>query len=324
MPVKPQTEPGAIRETLGLRAAAVTVHLPDTGARTAMLDRNSRDPAATLPGAIPMRDQSKITSLARNLTEWADRPANQRFLQREQEAVLQAAAGGLETPQVPVAAWILGTWHLGHGFCRVLRGDGRGFDEARTGQALRRCSLLLRSRNRSPDRRGTALPFSLPQAALTVLLGLALEDPNAEPLYELVRTLPDRAFKERDQLPLFARELLTLRAGRRGSYSAQLGPYQDVLLQWTGESRVLALRLATILDLHLQQVRSKGSVFEDPPSRLYPLEVIAVQKVRAWLELETPKIEQALMFTNLATMKPTGRWPTDPRVTRLERALERR
>ena len=272
-----------------------------------------------------MRDQSKITSLARNLTEWADRPANQRFLQDEQEAVLQAAAGGQQTPQVPVAAWMLGTWHLGRGFCRVLRGDVRGFDEARTGQALRRCSLLLRYRNRSFDRRrATGLSFSLPQAGLTVLLGLALEDPNAEPLFEVVRTLPDRAFKDKDQLPLFARDLLTLRAGKRSSHSAQLGQYQDVLLQWTGDERVLALRLATVLDLHLQEVTGKGGTFEDPPSRLYPLEAIAVLKVRQWLELPAPRVEHALMFTNLVTMKPTGPWPSNQTVTRLERLLAQR
>ena len=276
-----------------------------------------------------MRDQSKITSLVRTLGEWADRPANRRFLQDEQETVLQAAAAGQPTPQVPVAAWMLGTWHLGNGFCRVLRGDVRGFDEARTGQALRRCSLLLRSQNRpfdwTGDRGGAAEPpFSLPQAALTVLLGLALEDPNAEPLHDLVRDLPDRAFTEHDQLPLFARELLILRAGRRGAFSAQLGPYQDILLQWTGDQRVLGLHLAAALDLHLQKAAGTGGVFEDPPSRLYPLEAIAVRNVRSWLELPTPKIEHALMFTNLGTMQPTGPWPTNAIVTRLERALAQR
>lgn len=273
-----------------------------------------------------MRDQSKITSLQRNLTEWADRSANEQFLQHEQENVLQAAAAGRPTAQVPIAAWMLGTWHLGRGFCRVLRGDGRGFDEARIGQGLRRCSLLLRSRNRGgATRRRSAkdLPFSLPQAALTVLLGLALEDPNAEPLYELVRALPDRAFGARDQLALFVRELLALRAGKRCTISAQLGPYQDILLHWTGNQHVLSLRLADALDLHLREVSGKAATFEDPPSRLYPLEIIAVQKVRTWLELETPKIEHALMFTNLGYMKPTGPWPSDPNVARLERELAR-
>ncbi len=269
----------------------------------------------------PMRDQSKITSLERSLNEWADRGANEKFMRVEQERVLSEPIG----PQTPVASWMLGTWNLGHGFARVLRGDGRGFDEARTGQALRRCSLLLRSRSRQSGRRSASdLPFSLPQAALTVLMGLALDDPGGEPLYEAVAGLPDRAFGDHDQLALFARDLIALRSGRRGSHSNQLGPYREILLQWTGDHHVFALRMAELLDVHLQQVSGKGAAFEDPPCRLYPLEAIAVRSVRSWLDLKTPKIEHALMFTNLVTMKPKGAWPGDPIVQRLERALRRR
>jgi ribonuclease P protein component len=67
---------------------------------------------------------------------------------------------------------------------------GRGI-----GQSLRRCSLLLRHRAGSGRRRGKAdLPFSLTQATLTALFGLALDDPGAEPLYELVAAIPDRRF----------------------------------------------------------------------------------------------------------------------------------
>jgi len=270
-----------------------------------------------------VRDQSRITSLARSLGEWADRPANARFLREEQEKVLTDSASQPRLrPQVPIAAWMLGTWHLGHGFTRVLKGDARGFDEARAGQALRRCSLLLRQRHQSSRRRGgTDLPFSLSQATLTVLLGLALDDPGAEPLYRLVESIPDRKIGGSDHLERFTRELLALRAGRRSTVPAQLGPYQEVLLHWHSEDRVLALRLADVLDLHLEQAGAHSGVFEDPPCRLYPVEVLACIKVRQWLELPIPKVEHALMFTNLVTMKPRGAWPSHRIVTRLEREL---
>ncbi|MCA8974269.1 MAG: hypothetical protein KDC98_06080 [Planctomycetes bacterium] len=273
-----------------------------------------------------MRDQSKITSLSRSLTEWADRAANVRFLREEQEKVLiDAASEPRLRAQVPVAAWMLGTWHLGHGLARVLRGDGRGFDEARNGQALRRCSLLLRDRNRPTLRPGQAeLPFSLTQAALTTLFALALDDPGAEPLYALVEAIPDRRFDTGDHLALFTRELLTLRAGRRSTVAAQLGPYQEVILHWTDDQALLALRIASALDVHLQQADRRSGPFEDRPARLYPVEAIALTNVRRWLELPTPKIEHALMFTNLATMKPTGPWPRHRLVGRLERQLARR
>lgn len=271
-----------------------------------------------------MRDQSKITSLQRSLTEWAGRPANESFLRDEQEKVLTDAPQQPRLqPQVPIAAWMLGTWHLGHGFVRVLAGDARGFDEARSGQALRRCSLLLRNRQR-PARRGRSdLPFSLTQATVTALLGLALDDPGAEPLYGLVAGIPDRRFDTNDHLALFTRELLALRAGRRTTAPAPLGPYQEVILHWNGDAAVLAFRLASVLDLHLQQATSKSGPFEDPPCRLYPLEVLAFARVRQWLELPMPKVDQALMFTNLVTMTPRGAWPTHRIVSRLERWIGR-
>jgi len=268
-----------------------------------------------------------ITSLRRNLSEWAERPANRKFLQREQEALLTSAIGvsGRET-QVHVAAWMLGTWHLGHGFVRVLDGDGRGFDEAREGQALRRCSLLLREQQRPGGRRGggTRLPFSPMQGAITALLGLALHDPDAEPLYELLRREPDAAFDEETPLPLFVRELLKLHAGERAVVTPRLGPWQDVLMHWNDDPRVLAQRLAGLLDLHLQQVRDKKAPFDDPACQLYPLEVFAVRHVRDWLELETPKVEHPLMFTNLATMQPDPAWPTNEFAARLLGLLRRR
>lgn len=267
-----------------------------------------------------------ITSLRRNLSEWAERPAHQQFLQRDQEATLRSSIGvaGSET-RMHVAAWMLGTWHLGRGFVRVLDGDGRGFDEAREGQTLRRCSLLLRERQRPAGRRtaGTRLPFSPIQGAVTALLGLALHDPDAEPLYELLRREPDAAFDEEAPLPLFVRELLKLHAGERPVVTHKLGPWHEVLMHWNDDPRVLALRLANLLDLHLQQVRDKKAPFDDPPCQLYPLEVFAIRHVRDWLDLETPKVDHPLMFTNLATMTPDPAWPKNELGERLVALLRR-
>jgi hypothetical protein len=265
-----------------------------------------------------------ITTLARALAEWAERPANARFFHQDQDATLVAALDDpRRRPQLHVAAWMLGTWHLGHGFARVMAGDGRGFDEARTGQALRRCSLLLRERHQQPLRRTSAarLPFSQLQGTLTALLGLALHDPGIEPLLELLARQPDAAFAEDAHLALFTRELLVLRAGHRPNATPRLGPWQDVLAHWTGDARLFARSVAERLDAHLQGARTAGSGYDDPPVQIYPFEAIALQNVRTWLGLPTPKIDHPLMFTNLGTMAPQPPWPDDERVRRLERLL---
>lgn len=268
-----------------------------------------------------------ITSLTRSLSEWAGRSANEKFLRSDQEVQLTSCLGDPQRrPQVHVAAWMLGTWHLGHGFVQVMAGNGRGFDEARFGQGLRRCSLLLRARHQQPLRRpsGSKLPFSQLQGTLTALLGLSLHDPGAEDLYELMRRQPDSAFGENEHLALFLRELLTMRAGERPTITPRLGPYQEVLGFWNDDQRLFAQRQAAVLDVHLEQVQGAGATFNDPACQLYPLEVLAVRAVRELLGLGNPKVEHPLMFTNLALMQPDAPWPASDLVARLERLLRSR
>lgn len=145
-----------------------------------------------------------VTTLRRSLHEWAHRAGNQKFLRDDQETLLRRVIKDpTRRTQAHVAAWMLGTWHLGNGMLRVLDSDAEGFDEARQGQALRRASLLARARHQNArtqtgPRRGAKarLPFSLLHGAWTSLLGLALHDPGAEPLYEFMQQLPDIAFTE--------------------------------------------------------------------------------------------------------------------------------
>lgn len=265
-----------------------------------------------------------ITSLRRTLQEWAQRPGNVKFLRDDQEAQLsRVLADPMRRAQAHVAGWMLGTWHLGHGMHRLLDGEANGFDEVRQGQTLRRASLLARAAApvSQRGRRGekVRLPFSLQHGAWTTLLGLSLHDPGAEPLYEWLHALPDIAFSEKDSLPFFTRELLALRAGRRINRSSRLGPYEEVMQHWNGDVRMLGRALADVLDWHLQQARGSGADFDDPACQLYPLEVLAVQNVREWLELPLPKVDHPLMHGNLGKMRARTPWPQHDLARRLEK-----
>jgi|GEM_PF-3313932 len=265
-----------------------------------------------------------ITSLRRSLKEWAQRPGNIKFLRDDQEAQLRRGlTDPRRRPQAQVAGWMLGTWHLGNGMHRLLEGEANGFDEVRQGQTLRRASLLARAAAPTAQRgrRGekVRLPFSLLHGSWTTLLGLALNDPGAEPLYGWLLALPDIAFSEKDSLPFFARELLALRAGRRINRSSRLGAYEEVMQHWSGDLRMLGRALGDALDWHLQQARGSGTDFDDPACRLYPLEVLALQNVREWLELPKPKIDHPLMHGNLGKMRPRSPWPQHQLARRLER-----
>jgi hypothetical protein len=270
---------------------------------------------------------STVAILTRALAEWVARPGNQKFLHDEQLPVIeQALASPGQQAQLPVATWFLGTFRLARGQVRVLDGDAYGWEEARIGLSLLRCSLLLRiARHRPQPGRTDQTPFQLLPAANTVALGIALCDPDGEDLFAAFARLPDRAFGETDQWPLFVRELARVRQGERPTVTPRLGEYRDVLLLWDGELLPLARALQALLELHLEQ--GKGLWFSDPWVTAMPIEVMAVLRVRQELSLPSPKVEHALMFTNLVTMIPAPKWPETPladRILRLLRAERRR
>ena len=101
----------------------------------------------------------------------------------------------------------------------------------------------------------------------------------------------------------------------------RLGIYSEVLLGWNDDPTLLARRLQTILDHHLQSTRGQPgnpASFEEPGMLLYPAEVLAVRRIRADLELHMPKVEHVLMFSNLVQSAPRGPWPVDPLLTRIQ------
>jgi hypothetical protein len=287
--------------------------------------RSARSPTPLPCSAMTV---AEITRLHRQWTEWAERPQNRRFLEQDQEAQLRTSLPMRERqPQAQVAAWMLGSWHLGCGLLRAFDGDGEGFDQARIGQALRRSSLLLRARGQggTPGRRGgTRAPFSRAHGAWTALLGLALHDPGAEPLYDLLRHEPESSFRDGEDLALFVRELLTARAGERPTVTPRLGPYQDAFALWNGDSRLYGQRLAELLDLHLDGVAPAGAPFDDMACKLYPVEILALRAVREGLGLALPKVDHPLMHTNLVMMAMPKAWPRHELVRQLETELRRR
>lgn len=269
--------------------------------------------------------QSRVTNLLRSLADWAERPANERQLRLDQETQLQQAlADPAQRTRTAVAAWMLGTWWLGRGLARVQRGESHGFDDARLGQALRRCALLVRVQQATVQHGRPGPAFAPLQGAQCIVAGLALDDPGAGPLHDHFEQLPDAAFGTGDAFPLFVRALLVLRAGGRAVITPRLGPYLEVLQHWHGDQALLARKLAQLLDHHLERTHGAGAEFADPPLQAYPAEVLAVQNVRALLGLPCPKVEHPLLFTNLGQMQPQGPWPQDELLRRLERIVGRR
>jgi hypothetical protein len=87
--------------------------------------------------------------------------------------------------------------------------------------------------------------------------------------------------------------------------SHELGPYADILSTWD-DPIALAGPLAKICDYHCQNMIDKGTdeEFDIAPFDLYPVEILAIYKIRERLGLETPKIEHPLLATPIASLAP--------------------
>jgi hypothetical protein len=160
----------------------------------------------------------------------------------------------------------------------------------------------------------------------TALLGLALHDPGADPLYDLLRDEPEATFPEDEHLPLFTRELLLmLHAGERPNADAAARALPGSADALARRRRACSRSTSPPCSTCTSSARNPpGPPFDDPGCKLYPVEVLAVRSVREWLSLPMPKVDHPLMFTATScTMAPNGPWPKHDLLQRLERELRR-
>lgn len=268
-----------------------------------------------------------LEALQQGLLTWADDPRNEQFLLSGKLPQLEAAlAQPTMAAQVNVAMARIGTFHLGKGQARVLRGDLAGWQQACIGAGFLRTALLIQhshwQRLTVPTKVFTITPL---QAAHAVCLGLALRDPSAGALHDRVRDrMPDGFWDSPPtDYPRFVRSLLALRAGRPAAATG--GVYQTVLDTLTGPANALAPALAAALDHHLARTRGRGrgdlAEFEDIPMLAFPAEVLAALEVRAVLGAAPPEISHPWWQSPLCATRPTGPWPVDPLLQRCERFL---
>jgi len=92
-------------------------------------------------------------------------------------------------------------------------------------------------------------------------------------------------------------------AGQRDVSDLELGVYKDVFDQWDNQAN-LRQALLDAANYHVENLRDKSNAdiaeFTHPPVDIVPAELIAIQRVREKLGLETPSINHPLMQTPFA------------------------
>ncbi len=98
--------------------------------------------------------------------------------------------------------------------------------------------------------------------------------------------------------------------------------YGEVLANWDIPTS-LAATLMKLCDYHCTKMEDRGGrlpEFNPSPFSLYPVEILAIYKVREQLGLETPIIAHPLMSTPLASLAPREIAPVnDPIIQRVEK-----
>lgn len=103
-------------------------------------------------------------------------------------------------------------------------------------------------------------------------------------------------------LPRLVIALHRMLAGQKDVSDLELGVYQSVFDHWEDQAG-LQEALLNAADYHVQNLRDKGNDFAEfsrVPVDIVPAELIAIQRVREKLGLETPAIDHPLMKTPFA------------------------
>lgn len=103
--------------------------------------------------------------------------------------------------------------------------------------------------------------------------------------------------------------------------SRSLGPYDGIFANWDAPTR-LAGPLTEVCDYHCEKMIDKGldEEFDIQPFDLYPVEILAIYRVREKLGLETPGIVHPVLSTRLSSLAFRPFSPiNDPIIMRVEK-----
>jgi len=93
-------------------------------------------------------------------------------------------------------------------------------------------------------------------------------------------------------------------AGQEDVSDLEPGVYQTIFEFWNNSAE-LQKALLNVADYHVENLKDKGAErfgeFARPPVDIFPAELIAIQRVREQLGLETPSIDHPLMKTPFAS-----------------------
>jgi hypothetical protein len=261
--------------------------------------------------------KNELADMFEDLKEASTRPSNHKVLFEDSNAKIRLGTEVRDVPKMRIAMGrldSLSVWHGRVGAVQVLEGDSGGWEKLKMSAIYKYWSIrffvhafLVDTRTvkaTNADALGACLCFhhlistgSFEEAAW---LGAAIKRSRSNNSMNWVKILPrpfeaftPRLFNAWQRLPV---------ENRLEPYSA--GVYQAVIDAW-GDPMQLANPIKSACDYHMSQTddpHDKGfPEFIEFLYAVFPVEIIAIRRVRSLLGLTTPSIDHPLLCSSLAS-----------------------
>jgi hypothetical protein len=254
----------------------------------------------------------KLDREIRELQEWV--PRQQARLRDSTLSFIDEALAANDPKKLMSAAGELGrlwNWYGIDGGMRVLRGDTEGWQEMSRalGCEMGEVAIFAYAYESGHNRNPVVLGNSV---ALMLAHSMAVGDHQAANwlaahLEASIRTGVFGKWVSANAFEPFILQLHAKRLGRVidfGGPTPSLGPYEAVFSAWSADDGSFALAIREACDHHLMSVNDTSNwtaEFAASIYRVWPAEIIAVERVRQRLGLSTPRVEHPLLATPLAT-----------------------
>jgi hypothetical protein len=266
---------------------------------------------------LPKYKKYHLATATKRMEKYLNNPSNRKFNfampQQEIEKDLKLIeSDDLALYRIGLHLGDLAHWHSMNSVYRVVKNDKQGWNEVHQAMLYRlseyRMSYFDLADN-PPEKRGSR-PFS-ENVALVIAHGLAVNDKKmADGAAEvLINGVPHGLATQETQIsfePFIVRLYgkLNKREIRVDFKKAMYGDYYVEMWEaWNDDSKLKAI-LNEFCDTHLTwaQPNSPKNFYRQfrEPFEIYPLEIVAIQRVRRHLGLSTPTIDHPLMSSPLA------------------------
>jgi hypothetical protein len=265
-----------------------------------------------------------LQRIRKDLGDWIAHPGKRQSMQERPSWEIRDYTGG-DPVVITSNLRTLSTWYLNNGSFSVLNGDQDGWQDLTTAEKCLSWHIQLVSRLFRGKKIATATPALVANdVALSLALSISLGFlGDAEALGKILVTgLADCLLSKNRHshlLPFMVRLFCDWSAFPLPDTNemASLGGYESLMMTWRSkELDPIANAISKAADFHILRSRDSSNresfEFDRTAFRAFPVEILAVSRLRAAMHLPEPSVEHPLLDSPLGQLVPVLGYEPDP------------